>query len=912
MVDTLINKLRTLDIKTNIIDNGLDVQAPKGVIDGSLMEEKELLYTFNETKATYLSEQSIIDLFRNHVNETPDSVAVIYKDKNLTYKDIDDLSDKYASYLYDVLNVKSEDKVIVLLTHNYQLMTVLLAIKKIGAIYIPVDPTTPNERIQYIVEDSQSIGVINQATLAQMNTYEFVSNNIKFQNKSDIEFIIYPSGSTALPKGVLLKSSSVNNRLHWMWKNYPFQDNEVCCAKTSIGFTDHIWEFYGPLLKGIPLVFYKKEEILSIDKFVDNLHKDKVSRIVLVPSLLRELIKHPDLCREKLQNLNLWISSGEALKKSDIEKFYDSFRSSNVRLLNTYESNEVKVDATYDDTYNEYNSFKKFNLFDCSIKNEIEQLIRIHDNSNRIISAPFDSLIKQEHFKNVDFNSQLSVEEYITFLKSDLLPNVVNVGVSSYVGHMTSLIPDIFRELNSLVTILNQNQVKIETSMISTLVEKQVMGIFHNLIYKNEDSFYEKYVQSPDEALGVITNGGTMSNIMALNYTLNNLLKATDGFEGISKEGLIKALDFYGYQDVVLLGSRWCHYSFGKALKLLGLGTKSFVELDYENKDTATIREEVTALVKTLRDNKTLILGIVGIAGTTESGNIDPLVTIGEVAKEQNIHYHVDAAFGGSFMMDDQIAKKLDGIQLANSVSICAHKQLYIPIGLSICLFKDPSFVESSENNTHYQARKGSYDLGKYTVEGSRNFMCLLLHAAFKIFGKNGFAQVIRYNYNTAQGFTKLIDKDSSFRLLYKPDLNIVLYRYIPVNFRNKEVFTDGELEVINELNRKIQQEQFRRGNTFVSYTQIKKPENTIRNLVFRTVFMNPYTTIEDLKIMLEEQKVIAASLESIKYSNNMVTKSDNIITGKPIENVKEQIKNPTGINDQLEVKEQNVETFSF
>ncbi|MFC4634977.1 condensation domain-containing protein [Dokdonia ponticola] len=850
-------------------------------------EEKELLITFNETKVAFPTEKSIIELFEDQVNETPNAIAIINGGKDLTYKDLNDLSDRYASYLYDVLDVKNDDKVIVSLSHNYQLMAVLLAVKKNGAIYVPVDPKTPSERIQYIEKDSKSVAVINQATLTQMDSYEFTSTNINLSKKSNIEFIIYTSGSSGMPKGVLLKSSSVNNRLHWMWKNYPFQEDEVCCAKTSIGFVDHIWEFYGPLLKGIPLVFYKKEEILSIQKFVDSLHKDKVSRIVLVPSLLRELIKHPELCREKLQNLHLWISSGEALKKSDVEKFYNSLRSSNVRLLNIYGSTEVTADATYYDTYNEYNKFKKFNLFDCSIKNEIEQLITTHDNSNRIISDPFDSLVKQEHFKNVDFNSQLNVEEYITFLKSDLLPNVVNVGVPSYVGHMTSLIPDIFRELNSLVTILNQNQVKIETSMISTLVEKQVIGIFHNLIYKNEEAFYKKYVQAPDDALGVITNGGTMSNIMALNYTLNNLLKATDGFDGISKEGLIKALDFYGYQDVVLLGSRWCHYSFGKALKLLGLGTKSFVELDYENKDTATIREEISTLIKTLRDNKTLVLGIVGIGGTTESGNIDPLVTIGEIAKEHNIHYHVDAAFGGSFMMDDEIAKKLDGIQLANSVSVCAHKQLYIPIGLSICLFKDPSFVESSENNTHYQARKGSYDLGKYTVEGSRNFMCLLLHAAFKIFGKNGFAQVIRYNYNTAQEFARLINEDPSFRLLYKPDLNIVLYRYIPVKYRNTETFTDSELEVINELNRKIQQEQFKRGNTFVSYTQIKKTENTIRNLVFRTVFMNPYTTIEDLKIMLEEQKGIAASLESINYSSNIVTTSDNILIGKPIENVK-------------------------
>lgn len=850
-------------------------------------EAHQILYTFNDTKEEYSAQKTIVELFATQVEKTPTATAVIYNNEKFSYSDIDTLSNTYADYLYTVLNVRSDDKIVVVLAHDHQLMAALLAIKKIGAIYVPVDPTTTENRIAFIKENSKSIHIVNQDVLAEMNLHVSTKTTIDYNKTNDIEFIIYTSGSTGLPKGVLIKSSSVNNRLSWMWKNYPFQENEVCCAKTSISFVDHIWEIYGPLLKGIPLVFFKKEEVLNINEFVNSLYQQKISRIVLVPSLLRELIQYPTLCREKLKNLNLWISSGEVLKKTDVENFYESLRRSNVRLLNIYGSTEVTADATYYDTYEDYNTFKEFDLFDTSIKNEIEALISSHDVSDKIVTSSFSDLVAQENFSDVNFTSQLSTQEYVNFLKSDFLPNVVNVGVPSYVGHMTSIIPNIFRELNTLVATINQNQVKIETSMASTLVEKQVVGFFHNLIFAKDESFYNKYVQAPDQTLGVITNGGTLSNIMALNYSLNQLLGATDGFEGIAQEGIMKALQFYGYTDVVLLGSRWCHYSFGKAMKLLGLGTRSFVELDYEDKDTETLKKEITLLIEELRENNVLILGMVGIAGATESGNIDPLVILGEIANKFNIHYHVDAAFGGSFMMDEKLSKKLNGIQLANSVSICAHKQLYIPIGLSICLFQDPTFATLSENNTHYQARKGSYDLGRFTIEGSRNFMSLLLHAALKIFGKKGFSQVIRYNYETAQGFAKLVEKQAAFRLLYKPDLNIVLYRYIPVNYRDKESFTDNELEIINDVNRKIQQEQFKRGNSFVSYTAIKKKENTVRNVVFRTVFMNPYTSTEDLKSMLEEQKMIAASIENTHYISEKVTKSENVSIGKPIGNVK-------------------------
>jgi hypothetical protein len=94
------------------------------------------------------------------------------------------------------------------------------------------------------------------------------------------------------------------------------------------------------------------------------------------------------------------------------------------------------------------------------------------------------------------------------------------------------------------------------------------------------------------------------------------------------------------------------------------------------------------------------VLAVLGIARSTESGIIDPLNWIGSVTSAMNVHYHVDAAFGGSFLMDETMRKKLIRIELADSVSICAHKQMYLPIGLSIYSFKNPSFVRSS---SHYK-----------------------------------------------------------------------------------------------------------------------------------------------------------------------------------------------------------------
>ncbi|WP_299685778.1 condensation domain-containing protein [uncultured Dokdonia sp.] len=853
-------------------------------------EKKKLLYGSNDTTVTYPKGKDIVSLFDAQVAKTPNDIAVIYKDSTLTYTALQAKSEAYAIYLTSIFKVAYGDRIVVSLPHNEHLLAVLLAVKKIGAIYIPVDPETPQDRIDFLKEDSGSAFIINEDFMIEMNAYDakgknFVKPEPTYTN--DIEFIIYTSGSTGIPKGILIKTDSVSNRLHWMWNNYPFQKGEVCCAKTSISFVDHIWEIYGPLLQGVPLVFYKKSALLNIPGFINSLRENNISRIVLVPSLLRAMLAEPALCKKNLQQLNLWISSGASLKKSDVKHFYAVQQRSDVRLLNIYGSTEVTADATYYDTYDAYNVYKDFKLFEYTSENKVDDLITKHQVSSQIITQNFDELLQLKDFKNVSLDAQYEADAYFKFIENEVLPNIVNVSTPAYIGHMTSPIPNIIREMNALIVALNQNQVKIETSMVATLIEKQVIGIFHNLVYANDPAFYNTYTQNADQALGVITNGGTMSNIMALSYSLNNLLQPKEGFGGIKKEGLLKALKAYDYDRVVLLGSDWCHYSFGKTLKLLGLGTDAFISIDFEGKDDEHITTELTQLITDLRKEKTLILGIVGIAGATESGHIDPLEVLGKIANKHSIHYHVDAAFGGSFLTDDTIRLKMQGIAQANSVSICAHKQLYIPIGLSVCVFKDPNFANSSENNTHYQARKGSYDLGKFTIEGSKNFMSFALHAIFKIFGKEGFAQVVRHNYETAQFFAAQIDKHPEFDLVFQPDLNIVLYRYLPVKYRGVEILSDQAVEEINEINLKIQKEQFRQGNSFVSYTQIKRKQNEIRHLLFRTVFMNPYTTREDLNLLLEEQVKIAASIENRPYKATTVIQNENILIGKPIENVK-------------------------
>ena len=166
-----------------------------------------------------------------------------------------------------------------------------------------------------------------------------------------------------------------------------------------------------------------------------------------------------------------------------------------------------------------------------------------------------------------------------------------------------------------------------------------------------------------------------------------------------------------------------------------------------------------------------------------------------------------------------------------------------------------------------YQAQKDTFDVGRFTIEGSRSALSLCLHGALHIIGKRGYELLIDNSIGKAQYFAKLIQLLEPFELIMEPELNIVNYRYIPEDLRAKakqKSLVDDEIQRINQLNTQIQREQFEQGLTFVSKTTLmesiygKKQEI----VVFRTVLSNPNTTAADLQTVLEDQLKIANQIE--------------------------------------------------
>lgn len=455
------------------------------------------------------------------------------------------------------------------------------------------------------------------------------------------------------------------------------------------------------------------------------------------------------------------------------------------------------------------------------------------------------------------------VSDQIQFVLDKLVAQSVHISAPSFVGHMASALPYFMLPLSRIMMALNQNLVKVETSKAFTPMERQVIGMIHHLIYRQSDDFYTQWMHDRAHALGSFCSGGTIANLTAFWAARNNVLAAREDFAGLGQEGLLAGMQHYGYQGLAILVSERGHYSLGKAADILGIGRRSLIgiQTDAHNK----IRPDLLAKkCDELASKNIKVMTLVGVAGASETGSVDPLDAIADIAQERNIHFHVDSAWGGPTLFSDTYRPLLKGIERADSVTLDAHKQLYVPMGAGICVFRNPKTLTSVEHHAEYIIRKGSKDLGSHTVEGSRPGMAILVHSGLQIIGRQGYELLIDQGVQKAHSFADMIKTTEDFELISEPELNILTYRYLPADIRTALADAPASLckEVNDHLNlitKRIQKTQRGLGRSFVSRTQLN-PERYNRDpvVVFRAVLANPLTTTKILRDMLEEQREIA------------------------------------------------------
>lgn len=324
-------------------------------------DREQLLVTWNHTVVPGSVDTPIHELFEVQADRTPDAVAVINPEGSMTYRELDRQANRLARHL-QACGVGPETTVGVCLDRSRLAFVALLAVLKAGGAFVPLDPGYPSERVAFMLADSGALVLVStqqrvpRIVPAGVQVVLLDSDREVIARQSSariagavggdrLAYVIYTSGSTGTPKGVLGLHRGAVNRFRWMWRRYPFRSDEVCCQKTSMSFVDSIWEIFGPLLQGVPIVTISDKAVRDPRRLIQMLAEHRVTRIVLVPSLLRAMVEvAPDL-GARLPHLSFWVSSGEALGRDLVRRFREGVPRG--VLLNLYGSSEVSGDSTF-------------------------------------------------------------------------------------------------------------------------------------------------------------------------------------------------------------------------------------------------------------------------------------------------------------------------------------------------------------------------------------------------------------------------------------------------------------------------------------------------------------------------------------------------------------------------------------
>lgn len=290
-----------------------------GQIDYLTKEEvAKIVYDFNANTLEYPKNKTIVDLFVEQVQNTPNNIAITFEDKELTYQELDDVSNQMANYIAENHQVQNEELIGVKLESSDWLIVTLLAVLKSGGTYLPIDPNYPKERIQYIVNDSNCRLCIDNVILEK-----FIDKKKKYSKNytspivsiNNLAYVIYTSGSTGKPKGVMIEHKGIMNTILSQIEFFGVTKNNSGLLFASISFDASISEIFMILLSGAKLCVINKDERYDHKSLEEFMNRTGVDIATIPPSYLRLMEI------QNLKTLKTLITAGESPIYNKVQEF---------------------------------------------------------------------------------------------------------------------------------------------------------------------------------------------------------------------------------------------------------------------------------------------------------------------------------------------------------------------------------------------------------------------------------------------------------------------------------------------------------------------------------------------------------------------------------------------------------------
>lgn len=309
-------------------------------------EEYELIYTRNDTARAYPQQETVVSLVSQVTLNDPDKIALVCEDRELTYRQLDEIAGQLAAFLAIRWQVQRQDNILILLERSEWWAIAILATWKLGAVYVPADVNYPAARLSWLREHSSCRLVLDEDVLIQFRAHPPVAPHFTdIPAPQDVAYIIYTSGTTGVPKGAVIEHAGMLNHLYAKVNDLVLNADTRVAQNASHCFDISIWQLFAALISGGTTYILPAAWTLDPDQLLNAVLKYQVDILEVVPSQLSLLLDVMPPEDSRLQCLRHLLVTGEAVKSALLERCFSRWPS--LSIVNAYGPTEAADDITH-------------------------------------------------------------------------------------------------------------------------------------------------------------------------------------------------------------------------------------------------------------------------------------------------------------------------------------------------------------------------------------------------------------------------------------------------------------------------------------------------------------------------------------------------------------------------------------